>query len=283
MDVKTAFLNRHLEDDIYMKQPEGFIPKGKEHMVCKLQRSIYELKQAFKSWNIRFDQAIKSYDFDQNIDEPCVYKRVQGNAVVFLILYVDDILLIGNDVGLLSTVKGWSATHFDVKDLGETSYVLGIKLLQDRKNKLIALSQTTYIDKVLKRFSMENSKKVLLPFRHGIAFSKDQCPKADQEKEYTRKIPYAEAVGSLMYVVLCTRSDICYVVGMVSQYQSNPGPSHWTAVKDILKYLRKTRDYTLVYSEKDLTRWVIQILIFNQINIQGNLLPVMCSLWQEES
>ena len=149
-------------------------------MVCKLERSIYGLKQASRLWNIIFDQAVKSYGFDQNIDEPCVYKRVQGNAFVFLILYVDDILLIGNDVELLSAVKGWLATQFDMTDIGEASYALGIKLLRDRKNKLIALSQETYIDKVLKRFSMENSKKGLLPFRHGITFSKDQCPKTDQ-------------------------------------------------------------------------------------------------------
>ena len=91
MRVKTAFLNGYLEEDICMLQPEGFKPKGKEHMVYKLQRSIFGLKQASKSWNIRFDQAVKFYVFDQNIDEPCVYKRVHGNVVVFLILYVDDV------------------------------------------------------------------------------------------------------------------------------------------------------------------------------------------------
>ena len=98
MDVKTAFLNGHLEENIYMQQPDGFIQKGQEHMVCKLQRSIYGLKQASRSWNIRFDQAIKSFGFIQNIDEPCVYKKIQGKSVAFLVLYVDDILLIGNDI-----------------------------------------------------------------------------------------------------------------------------------------------------------------------------------------
>ena len=83
MDVKTAFLNGNLEEDIYMRQPEGFIAKGQEHMVCKLQRSIYGLKQASRSWNIRFDQTIKTFDFDKNPDEPCVYKRIQGATVIF--------------------------------------------------------------------------------------------------------------------------------------------------------------------------------------------------------
>ena len=104
MDVKLAFLNGNLQEDIYMRQPEGFIAKGQEHMVCKLQRSIYGLKQASRSWNNRFDQAIKTFSFDKNPDEPCVYKRIQGATIIFLVLYVDDILLIKNDVKVLSDV-----------------------------------------------------------------------------------------------------------------------------------------------------------------------------------
>ena len=105
MNVKITFLNGNLEEDIYMRQPKGFIAKGQEHMVCKLQRSIYGLKQASWSWNIRFDQAIKIFGFDINLDEPCVYKRIQGAIVIFLVLYVDDILLIENDVEVLLDVK----------------------------------------------------------------------------------------------------------------------------------------------------------------------------------
>ena len=91
MDVKTTFLNGNLEEEIYMMQPESFIAKNQEHMVCKLKRSIYGLKQASRSWNIKFDQAIKSFGFEQNLDEPCVYKRHRDKVVMFLILYVDNI------------------------------------------------------------------------------------------------------------------------------------------------------------------------------------------------
>ena len=107
MDVKTAFLNGSLEETIYMVQQEGFIVKGQENKVCKLQKSIYGLKQTSRSWNLKFDQSVKSFGFLQNPDEPCVYKRCSGNVVVFLILYVDDILLIGNDIETLSSVKVW--------------------------------------------------------------------------------------------------------------------------------------------------------------------------------
>ena len=127
-------------------------------MVCKLQKSIYRLKYASRSWNIRFNQAIKLFGFIQNLDEPYVYKKCEGKVVCFLVLYIDDILLIVNDVAALSTVKVWLAVTFDMKDLGWTSYILGIKFIQDRKRKIMGLSQAAYIDKVLTRFSMDNSK-----------------------------------------------------------------------------------------------------------------------------
>ncbi|KAL0561491.1 hypothetical protein IC582_001919 [Cucumis melo] len=252
MDVKTAFLNGNLEETIYMQQPEGFIIPGQEQKICKLNRSIYGLKQASRSWNIRFDTAIKSYGFDQIVDEPCVYKRIINKSVAFLVFYVDDILLIGNDIGLLTDIKQWLATQFQMKDLGEAQFVLGIQIFRDRKNKMLALSQASYIDKIVVKYSMQKSKRGLLPFRHGVTLSKEQCPKTPQDVEEMRHIPYASAVGSLMYAMLCTRPDICYAVGIVSRYQSNPGLAHWTAVKTILKYLRRTRDYTLVYGSKDL-------------------------------
>ena len=186
MDVKTAFLNGNLEENIYMVQPEGFIEQGQEQKVCKLNRSIYGLKQASRSWNMRFDTAVKSYGFEQNVDEPCVYKRIINSTVAFLVLYVDDILLIGNNVGYLTDIKNWLATQFQMKDMGEAQYVLGIQIVRNRKNRTLAMSQASYIDKVLSRFKMQDSKRGLLPFRYGIHLSKEQCPKTPQEVEDMR-------------------------------------------------------------------------------------------------
>ena len=159
-----------------MMQPEGFIVEGQEKKVCKLLRSIYGLKKASRSRNLRFDKTIKTFCFEQNFDEPCVYKYIKETKVVFLVLYVDDILLIGNDIGLLFDVKKWLVEKFQMKYLGQVSYVLRIQIIRDRKNRLLALSQASYIDKVLARFSMQNSKKGQLPTRHGIILSKEQCP-----------------------------------------------------------------------------------------------------------
>ena len=124
---------------------------------------------------------------------------------------------------------------------------------------MLGLSQAGYIDKVLERFSMQNSKKGLLPFRHGVPLSDDQRPKTLEEENIMRQVPYVSAVGSLMYAMLCTRLDICYLVGMVSRYQLNPRPKYWQAVKHILKYLRRMRDYMLIYWCEDLIPLAIQI------------------------
>ncbi|GJT26870.1 retrotransposon protein, putative, ty1-copia subclass [Tanacetum coccineum] len=163
MDVKTAFLNGRLDEDIYMEQPEGYVNPKYPNRVCKLQRSIYGLKQASRQWNKRFDEEIKKFGFTQNRDEPCVYRKASGSNVVFLILYVDDILIMGNNIPRLKEVKDYLGKCFSMKDLGEAAYILGIKIYRDRSKRLIGLSQSAYIDKILKKFNMHNSKKGYLP------------------------------------------------------------------------------------------------------------------------
>ena len=137
MDVKTAFLDGYINEELYMMQPEGFVnPKGANKM-CKLQRSIYGLVQASQSWNIRFDELIKAYGFIQTFGEACIYKKVSGISVTFLILYVDDILLIGNNIEFLDSIKGILNKSFSMKDLSEAAYTLSIKIYKDRSRCLI--------------------------------------------------------------------------------------------------------------------------------------------------
>ncbi|KAJ9547882.1 hypothetical protein OSB04_020425 [Centaurea solstitialis] len=247
MDVKTAFLNGKLYEDVYMTQPEGFVQSEHPNRVCKLQKSIYGLKQASRSWNICFDEKVKEFGFLRSEDEPCVYVRTSGSIVVFLVLYVDDILLMGNDIPTLQSVKTWLGKCFSMKDIGDATYILGIKIYRDRSRRLIGLSQSTYIDKVLKKFNMQDSKKRFIPMQHGLAMSKAQCPSSSSELERMSRIPYASAIGSIMYAMICTRPDVSCALSMTSRYQANPGNDHWTAVKNILKYLRRTKEMFLVY------------------------------------
>nr|GEX47904.1 retrotransposon protein, putative, Ty1-copia subclass [Tanacetum cinerariifolium] len=168
MDVKTAFLNGRLDEDIYMEQPEGYVDPKYPNGVCKLQRAMYGLKQASRQWNKRFDEEIKRFGFIQNRDEPCVYRKASGSDVVFLILYVDDILIMGNNIPRLKEVKDYLGECFSVKDLGEGAYILGITIYRDRSLRLIGLNQSAYIDKILKKFNMQNSKKGLLGGLFGV-------------------------------------------------------------------------------------------------------------------
>ncbi|GJS34877.1 retrotransposon protein, putative, ty1-copia subclass [Tanacetum coccineum] len=219
LDVKTAFLNGYLSKEVYMEQPEGFVnPKYPNH-VCKLKRSIYELKQASRQWNKQFDDEIKKFGFTQNRDEPCVYQKASGSYVAILILYVDDILLMGNNIPMLQDVKSYLGRSFAMKDLGDAAYILGIKIYRDRSKRLIGLCQSAYIEKILKRYYMENSKRGMLKLK----------------------------LRSIMYAVRCTRPDVAFAQNITSRFQQNPGEEHWTAVKNILKYLRNTKDMFLVY------------------------------------
>jgi hypothetical protein len=132
IDVETSFLNGNLTQDVYMTQPEGFVNPKHAGKICKLQKSIYGLKQASRSWNLRFDEVVKRFGFIKNVEEPCVYKKVSGSAVVFLIFYVDGILLIGNDIPIMEVIKFVLRKSFSIKNLGEVAYILGIKIYRNR-------------------------------------------------------------------------------------------------------------------------------------------------------
>ena len=147
MDVKTAFLNGELDEEIYMDQPEGFETKGQEHKVCKIRRSIYGLKQSSRQWYFRFHRAIISNGFTMVEEDHCVYVKRSKKSFLILSLYVDDILLAGNDKLMIETTKEWLSSTFDMKDMGEASYVLGVKIVRDRSKRLLSLSQETYIKK----------------------------------------------------------------------------------------------------------------------------------------
>ncbi|KAL0455141.1 UNVERIFIED_CONTAM: hypothetical protein Slati_0853300 [Sesamum latifolium] len=180
-----------------MDHLEGFTDVGEEQKVCRLQRSIYGLKQASQRWNTRFDEVIQGYDVIKNDYDPYIYKKISGSSVAYLVLYVYDILLIENDVKMLGDIKAWLSTQFSLKDMSEASYILGIKIYRDRSRRMLGLTQSSYIEKVLKRFKMDHSKQGFLPMRYGIKLCKRQSPKTDKELKRMSDIPYTSAVGSI--------------------------------------------------------------------------------------
>ncbi|GKB11085.1 retrotransposon protein, putative, ty1-copia subclass [Tanacetum coccineum] len=208
MDVKTAFLNGYLSEEVYMEQPEGFVnPKHPK----------------------------RKFGFTKNPDEPCVYLKASGSNVTFLILYVDGILIMGNNIPILQGVKSYLGRCFAMKDLGEAAYILGIKTYRDRSQRLIGLCQSACIEKILKRYHMENSKRGSIPMQEKLRLSKSQGASTPAELKRMQNVPYASAVGSIMYAVRCTRPDVAFAQNITSRFQQNPGDLHWTTVKNILK------------------------------------------------
>nr|GEV85918.1 hypothetical protein [Tanacetum cinerariifolium] len=203
MNVKTAFLDGHLFEEVYMVQPEGFVNPKFPNRLCKLKRSIYGFKQTSRQWNKRFDDEIKKFDFSQNCDEPCVYMKASGSYVTFLILYVDEILIMGNNIPMLQDVKSYLRRCFTMKDLGEAAYILGIKIYRDRSKRLIGLCQSAYTEKILKRYFMENSKRGTIPMQEKLKWCKSQGASTPAEKQRMQNVSYASAVGSIMYDVRC--------------------------------------------------------------------------------
>jgi hypothetical protein len=218
MDVKMTFLNGYLEEEVYMKQPEGFPSIDGEKLVCKLNKSLYDLKQASCQWYLKFHNVISSFGFVENIMDQCIYLKVSGSKICFLVLYVDEILLATNDKGLLYEVKQFLSKNSDMKDMGEASYVIGIKIHRDIFRGILGLSHETYINKILERFWMKDCSPSIAPIVKGDRFNLNQCPKNYFEREQMKNIPYASIFGSLMYAQVFTRPDIAFVVGMLGRY-----------------------------------------------------------------
>ncbi|KAD6454253.1 hypothetical protein E3N88_08959 [Mikania micrantha] len=209
MDVNTAFLNGELEEEIYMKQPEGFVMPGNEHKVCKLIKSLYGLKQAPKQWHQKFDEIVLSTGFVLNQADKCVYSKFDsfGKGVI-ICLYVDDMLIFGTDQEHVNKTKEFLSSKFDMKDLGEAEVILGIRIISE--NNGITISQSHYIEMILKKFNCLNCSPVGTPIDPTVKLLPNQGNPISQ-------LEYAKAIGCLMYAMVSTRPDIAFAVGKLSR------------------------------------------------------------------
>lgn len=251
LDVKTAFLHGELEEEIYMHQPEGFVVKGKEDHVCRLKRSLYGLKQSPRQWYKRFDNFMLKHGFSRSEYDSCVYLRsCKDGSLIYLVLYVDDMLVAARDMNDVNRVKKMLKSEFEMKDLGAAKKILGMEIIRDRKKKRLYLSQEKYVRKVLERFNMKDAKPVSTPLAAHFKLSSFDSPKSKEEIDYMSRVPYSNAVGCIMYAMVCTRPDIAQAVSVVSRYMANPGKAHWEAVKWILRYLKGTPNICIEYGRK---------------------------------
>ncbi|KAH0685102.1 hypothetical protein KY289_022854 [Solanum tuberosum] len=252
MDVKTTFLHGDLEEEIYMEQPEGFKVEGKENFVCKLKKSLYGLKQAPRQWYKKFESVMGEQGYKKTSSDHCVFvQKFSDNDFIILLLYVDDMLIVGKNTSKIDELKKELRKSFSMKDLGHAKQILGMRITRLRDERKIYLSQKKYIERVLERFNMKNAKPVSTPLAGHMKLSKKMCLTVREEKESMAKVPYSFVVGSLMYAMVCTRPDIAHAVGVVSRFLDNPGKEHWEAVKWILRYLRGSSDECLCFGASD--------------------------------
>ncbi|GJZ46052.1 putative RNA-directed DNA polymerase [Tanacetum coccineum] len=251
MDVKTAFLHGDLDKEIYMEQPEGFQVKGKEGYVCRLQKSLYGLKQAPRQWYKKFESVIGKQGYRKTSSDHCVFFQKFGDDdFIILLLYVDDMLIVGKNIGRIAQLKRDLSKSFSMKDLGPAKQIIGIRIFRDRGAKKLHISQEQYIEKVLCRFNMDKAKVVSSPLTTNFKLTDKDCPSSKKNIEKMDRVPYASAVGSLMYAMVCTRPDLAHAVGVVSRFLSNPGKKHWEAVKWIFRYLRGTSKLGITFGNR---------------------------------
>ena len=240
MDVKTTFLNGDLDEEIYMEQTEGIVVPGQEKKVCWLVRYLYGLKQAPLQLHEKFDSVMMTNGFKINECDKCVYVKNTGHGFVIICLYVDDILIMGSNNEVIKTTKEMFNNKFDMKDLGVADVILGTKI--SKTSDGLILSQSHYIEKILKKFKQDDSNPMRTHVDVNLHLSKNNDKSLSQQE-------YAQAIGSLMYVMNCTRPDIAYAISKLSRYTSNPGPNHWKAIVIVLRYLKYTQNYGLHYSK----------------------------------
>jgi hypothetical protein len=198
MDVKTMFLHEELEEEIYMKQLEGFVVNGKKYLVCKLKKSLYGLKQSPRMQYQKFDTCILIFGFVRSKVDHCIYSKEESGCFIYVVLYVDDMLLIGNNMNAIKEVKKKLSSKFDMKDIDAMNFILGMEIKRDRAVRKLWLNQMKYIEKILKRFNMQDCKHVKVSIPMGERITVEQFPRKQEEIEDMTLVPYESVVGSLM-------------------------------------------------------------------------------------
>ena len=246
MDVKSAFLNGVLEEEIYMEQPTGFIVSGQEAKVCRLRKAIYGLKQASRAWNLQFHGVLVGLGFQRTSSDAGVYVGHQhgGDGVLILILYVDDTTIMGQSLERIKAVKEELSARYEMSDLGEIQSYLGIRIVRDRANRRIEIDQSGYITRILERFEMADAKPHKTPLPSGAEVHLVKYNGTASQSDIRH---YQSLIGSLLYVQIGTRPDISFAVSRLAQYAANPSPQHLKLAQHVMGYLAGTRDMRIRY------------------------------------
>ena len=244
MDVKTAFLNGDLDEEIYMEQPEGWVVPGKEDHVCLLKKAIYGLKQASRQWNAKIHKSLLDLGFTRTYSDAgvYVYSQESGEHTCVIVLYVDDLLLMGNSTPFVNDVKRKLSSEYQMTDLGPVQRFLGLRIRRERSERRLFVDQSEYIQTVLERFQMSNCKEARTPLPAGAVLEKNT---EISSEEFRTK--YQSIIGSIMYAMLGTRPDIAFAVTRLAKFAANPSKEHMRLAYYILRYMQGTKGYALCY------------------------------------
>ena len=244
MDVKSAFLNGLLDEEIYMEQPEGFVDPDHPDKVCLLKKAIYGLKQASRAWNLQFHGVLLELGFTRTRSDAGVYHREDDGGTTIIILYVDDITIISDSLKNINQVKSTLSKRYEMTDLGEIDSYLGVNIKRDRSVKRLEIDQSHYISEIINRFGLLDANPAPTPLPAGADV---HLTKYDGEASKADIKLYQQMIGSLLYVQIGTRPDISFAVSRLAQYASNPSPHHIRLAKYVFCYLKGTSDLKLVY------------------------------------
>jgi len=212
MDVKTAFLNGDLDEEVYTEQPDGYVDPTYPDKVCRLFRALYGLKQGPKMWYAKLDDFLKSQGFDNIDPDACLYLLIDDGEIIIVLVYVDDLLLVASSLAAIYKIKDALHKRFEMKDLGEAKVILGLEIRRDKALGTLKLSQGKYAGQVLEKFGMAECNPIGTPLEVGL-----QLVKADESDD---ALPYREAVGSLMYLMVGTRLNLAFAIGKLSRFVS---------------------------------------------------------------
>jgi hypothetical protein len=247
-DVSTAFLNARLQEGVYMKQPPGFEDPEHPDWVCRLKKSLYGLKQAARCWFQELSSFLVDQGFEAHPLDPCLFTKVDeaGNLLMILV-YVDDLVMAADKREQLDAFKQALGDRFAIKDLGPIKFYLGLEVERERDKRELRLHQRGYIQEVLARFNMSecNPTKTPLEVNHDLSV---EAPFAVGEEQEMRQVPYAELIGCLMYIMVCTRPDLAFPVSLLARFMAEGAyrRKHWEAAKRVLRYIKGTMEWGLV-------------------------------------
>ncbi|SCZ99308.1 BZ3500_MvSof-1268-A1-R1_Chr7-2g09478 [Microbotryum saponariae] len=237
-DVNKAYLHGKLDKPLYMRVPQGINLPGK---ILKLSKSIYGLRQAGTIWNAEIDSTLRSLGYVPTRSDICIYRREHDGHSHYIALYVDDLLLVGPSTAEIERVLDALELAYGIKRLGPAEYILGIQVKRGQDGS-ITLSQERYLRDILARFQFTDAKPASIPMQPGVVLDFEDLAATPQDR--TR---YLQAIGSLMYAAVGTRPDLAFVVSYLARFSQQPGPEHWTAFKQVLRYIKGTLDLGLTY------------------------------------